>query len=575
MTSRSATATTNRTADRRHRLSRLRKRWALTVLLGLAATSGCAANSSWLALGRSGADAATLAVAATVPQTAAQSAPATEPPTPHESLAPHEPAALLASTATVGYEVDAPVAHAPAGTQAVQNRFAAALSEAPPIQLFAAAQAGAGDDEPADNAAATDPPEATETVPAGEAISDGPTGASVQQLVQAALANHPRLRAARHRVAAETQRIPQERALPDPTFNNTFWPIHDQALQTAGGRVGNQMSLTQSIPWKGKRETRAAIAAREAQVARAEVERIEREIAEAVRLAYYEVWYADRAIEITRKTQELVDDLVRVAEARYRSGGTQQDVLRAQLELDRLDDELVELEQQKAVAQADLAALLQQPVRLVPLVRDQMDLPEDRQQLIELVAVAEANNPELQGLAWELQRDRGRQRLACMQQYPDLQVGLHWALISDDHNVLSPVANGHDNINFSVGTTLPIWRSKIDAGIREAAHRASSTALRREARRDEIMGQLRRLVAEADAVLEQRRLYEERIIPRTEATLKLSVADYRGGRSDFFSLTETYRELLQFETQLARFDASLAAILARIDRLAGVPHQPW
>ena len=50
-------------------------------------------------------------------------------------------------------------------------------------------------------------------------------------------------------------------------------------------------------------------------MAQAEVERIEREITEAVRLAYYEVSFATRAIAIIGETHELVDDLTQVAAA--------------------------------------------------------------------------------------------------------------------------------------------------------------------------------------------------------------------------------------------------------------------
>ncbi len=158
-----------------------------------------------------------------------------------------------------------------------------------------------------------------------------------------------------------------------------------------------------------------------------------------------------------------------------------------------------------------------------------------------------------------------------MQKCPDLHIGLNWGLVSDDHKVLSRVANGHDQINFNVGTTLPIWRDKINAGVREAANRTSSTTKRLDAERDALYGKLRRLLAQADAFTEQRNIYEKRIIPRTEDTLKLSIADYRGKRTDFFSLIETYRELLMFETQLARINASLAGTVAQIERAVGCP----
>jgi outer membrane protein TolC len=393
----------------------------------------------------------------------------------------------------------------------------------------------------------------------------------VEYFVGLALAQHPSIQAARQRVSAEVNRIPQVRALPDPKFNNTFWPIHDQSLQTAAGRVGNQMSLSQAIPWPEKLRTKAAIVSQEVQVAQAEVEQIEREITESVRLAYYEVWFATRAIAIIEETKDLFDDLTKVAEARFRSGGTQQDVLRARLESDRLDDQFVGLAKQKRIAQADLAALVQQPVTLLAEASDELGLSDVPTQLDELIALAEQCNPKLKGLAWEIQRDRQKHRLACLQKYPDLQEGLNWGLVSDDSNVISPVANGHDQINFNVGTTLPIWRDKINAGVREAANRTGSTTKRLSAERDALYGKLRRLLAQADAFTEQRDIYKKRIIPRTEDTLKLAIADYRGKRTDFFSLIETYRELLMFETQLARIDASLAGTVARIEREVGCP----
>lgn len=408
-------------------------------------------------------------------------------------------------------------------------------------------------------------------VAGAEVVGAGMVGTvqNVDYFVGLALAQHPSIQAARQRVSAEVNRIPQVRALPDPMFNNTFWPIHEQSLQTAAGRVGNQMSLSQAIPWPEKLRAKAAIVNQEVQIAQAEVDRIEREITESVRLAYYEVWFATRAIAIIEETQELIDDLTKVAEARYRTGGTQQDVLRARLESDRLEDQLVGLAKQKQVAQADLAALVQQPVTLMPEASDDIGLADVPKQLDGLIALAEACNPELIGLAWEIQRDRQKHRLACLQQYPDLQVGLNWGLVSDDHKVLSGVANGHDQISFNVGTSLPIWRDKINAGVREAANRTSSTTMRLDAERNALYGKLRRLLAQADAFTEQRDIYQQRIIPRIEDTLKLSIADYRGKRTDFFSLIETYRELLMFETQLARINASLAGTVARIERAVG------
>jgi hypothetical protein len=79
------------------------------------------------------------------------------------------------------------------------------------------------------------------------------------------------------------------------------------------------------------------------------------------------------------------------------------------------------------------------------------------------------------------------------------------------------------------------------------------------------------LVARADALTEQRSIYEIRIVPRAEDSLKLAFSGYRGKRADIFSLIETYRERLMLGTQLARIEATRAGAIAQIERTAGCP----
>ncbi|WP_231743691.1 TolC family protein [Stieleria neptunia] len=205
----------------------------------------------------------------------------------------------------------------------------------------------------------------------------------------------------------------------------------------------------------------------------------------------------------------------------------------------------------------------------MPTTVDELHLDEAEPELDSLVAHAERSNPMLRGLAAEIARDRAKESLACLQQYPDFQLGLGYSIISDDHDVLSGVANGHDNINFTVGVTLPIWRDKINAGIREAAHQRSSTSLRLDAERDRVRGSLRRQVAAAYAAIEQLELFRDRLIPRTEQTLQIATADYQGKKADFTDLIATYRELLALQVQVARAKANLASTLAQIERIAG------
>lgn len=394
---------------------------------------------------------------------------------------------------------------------------------------------------------------------------------TLDALVVTALQSHPEVTAARQRVSAAVSRVPQARALPDPMFSNTFWPIHAHALQTAGGRIGNQMSLSQQVPWPTKLSAKANVASREIQIALADVAKVQADITESVKLAYFDLWMIEESLRIVQDNRELVDDLVTVSSARYRAGGSQQDVLRAESEGDKLDDQLIMLRGRREQARADLATLIGEPLEAMPTVAIAPNIPNSVPNMDDLVAAIEACNPSLQGLAAEISRDRAKETVACLSQYPDLQFGIGWAIVSDDEEVLSPVANGHDNVNFTVGVTLPIWRDKIDAARREAAHQRASTQNRQQAQRDRLRGDLRRQIAAAYATIEQQRLLEERLIPRAQRALTIATADYQGQRTDFFNLIDLYQELLQHQVQLARNKASLASTLARIERIVGCP----
>jgi outer membrane protein TolC len=268
-----------------------------------------------------------------------------------------------------------------------------------------------------------------------------------------------------------------------------------------------------------------------------------------------------------------VNDLIKVAEARYVAGGSQQDVIRAELEKEKLDQQLLELRQQKAVAQADLAALIQVPAPIRLEAEPKLLIGDVPAQLEELVARAEQCNPELQGLVWQIERDAQQQRLACLQKYPDLRLGMQYGMMNIGGSI-SPVADGNDMISFNVGVTLPVWREKIRAGIHEASAERLSSTRQLEAEYLSIEGKLRRLLADAQSLEQQRMLFVDRITPKAEQAYTVAMSDYTVGKTTFAQLVDNYSELLLFKLQTARLEATLAGTLAQIERAVGCPPQP-
>ena len=391
----------------------------------------------------------------------------------------------------------------------------------------------------------------------------------VSELVNRTLNSHPEVTSIQLEIQAARARVPQMEALPDPTFNNTFWPVQQQSLQTAAGRVGNQMSFNQKMPWPEKRKMQVSLAKKEIQIKLSELNRVKSEYTKAVKLACYDLWLSDQTLGILRTTRKGLVDLLPIVEARVRSGGLQSDLLRARIAIDKIDQRISLAEQKQGIARSKISEF--SGVSVTDLqVGIEIDVPEPfQEELTYLHAKADETNPEILELNWQRQRSKDQVQLADLQRYPDLQFGLHWGLVSNDQQVLSGVANGRDMVSFNVGTTLPIWQSKNRSAVKEARSIESSLLSKIGSQRGAVFNEVRSLYVSIQSLKQRRQLYAEGILPKTLEMLKLGIADYRGQRIGFDDLTTLYLERLQIETEMLRTDAEIATSVAKLERVIG------
>lgn len=387
--------------------------------------------------------------------------------------------------------------------------------------------------------------------------------------VQLALGRNPEILAAQRAINASSAVIPQVTAFDDPMLVDTFQPFDKHAVQTAAGRAPNTLMLSQKFPWFGKLETRGQIAEQDVQMAMTRLAQAELKVTEDARLAFYEVQFSQRAIAITEEDAALLRDLLQIAEARYRTGAaSQQDVLRAQVELNKIDDRLIALRRQLRQSQADLARVLHTSPESNLLATSEIEIPSAPEQIEQLYQMAAECRPELQERFFAIQKTQRARDLAELNYYPDVTAGLGWQAVSQSDS-LSRVANGNDNLMMTVGVNLPIWRDKLDAGVREWEQRSLENARRYESTLDDTFRLIRRLMVQVDAIRQQIDLFKGSMIPKTEQALRVSTADYRVNKVDFQQLLDNWSDLLMFHLQVARLEANLAQTLARLERVVG------
>ena len=152
----------------------------------------------------------------------------------------------------------------------------------------------------------------------------------VQDYIAFALGRNAGIQAARSRVDAAANRVPQAASLEDPMFTANGWPFYPNVPQTAGGRMTAEVMVSQQVPWMGKLRGRAEAAEAEVNAARARLAAEELNTIEAVKRAYYDLHLAEQSIRITEQNRSLLAQVLQIAEARYQTGATsQQDVTSA------------------------------------------------------------------------------------------------------------------------------------------------------------------------------------------------------------------------------------------------------
>ncbi|HZC24213.1 MAG TPA: TolC family protein, partial [Candidatus Binatia bacterium] len=286
---------------------------------------------------------------------------------------------------------------------------------------------------------------------------------TLQELVGIALAQNPAIKSAAERFQAQRARAPQARSLPDPMVSGGWMGnITPFSVQKGDPSSYRGLTVSQAFPTPGKLGLRGKIADRKAEAGRWEYEQTERQVVAEVKAAYYAYFYDTKAIQITEKDKDLLQKLESIAEARYRVGkGIQQDVLRAQVEVSRIDQKLIVLDQEEHTARVRLNTLLNQDPE-TPLAPPAAVQPADFQiSLDDLYAMAHENDPGLERDKRMIEGSQFSVNLAQKAYQPDFDVAYSYEQrpdMPDMHGVM-------------VGVNIPIFfRSKQREGVIEASH---------------------------------------------------------------------------------------------------------
>jgi outer membrane protein, heavy metal efflux system len=405
------------------------------------------------------------------------------------------------------------------------------------------------------------------SVPANRAVrTDSTPSISLGELVEQALAENPEIKAMQRNFDRVQARIPQAKALPDPMleygYAGNIVPVPPFDLQKGDPSSARMLSFSQEIPFPGKLALKGKMARAEAESEWWNYEQTRLVVVAEVKDAHFEYYYLDKAIDTVSKNKSLLERFAKISEARYSVGkGIQQDVLKAQVEISKLIDQLTVLEQRRQTAVAKINSLLYRDTEWPIGKPEEVKLEPVTQVLGELNELALANYPGLKAQRRKIDREQFGVELAEKGKYPDFNVKFGY----------QNRAGMPDMYGLSVGVTIPLYfGQKQRPAIAEAAAGKAAEQKRLENLTTLLLYKVKERYTAAATAERLAKLYGTTIIPQSTLSLESAIASYEVGSVDFLTLMDNLVTLLNYQLSYYEQVSNVERAMAQLEPLVGV-----
>jgi len=384
----------------------------------------------------------------------------------------------------------------------------------------------------------------------------------LSDLLAEARQESPEILAARARVQAAKARLPLATSLPDPMgmveLDNAGFKQY-----TVGRDMGSQVmySVTQDIPFPGKLIAQRHAAGREADRSSAELKAVEWDVLTRLKTAYYDLGFVYESLDILDENRNLLDQFAKTAEVKYKTGsGIQADVLKAQVELAKVEEKRIGLEQRKTALEAQIRSLLAKPSD-ESLGRPENITPSFDKSYGMVESLALRNNPDLLAQNKGLESSRAQVAAAKYGYLPDLSLTAGYGY----RGQLDPM------VKAGVGINIPLWAiGKQRNAVKEAQSNLGEAKYSQEAMKQNVLARIGEGYSAVTKAQRLADLYGKTIVPQADAALQSAFTSYKVGKMDFLDLLTDFTTLLDYQLQAREQETELAKAIASLEQVTGV-----
>jgi outer membrane protein TolC len=388
---------------------------------------------------------------------------------------------------------------------------------------------------------------------------------TLDEIERLALADNPEIHVAARKVSMAEAHVPTTGRLDDPQFVLRDWQVPLSKPWDLNA-AQNMLMLSQSLPGPGKRPLQTSIAQSDVNLAKDELERVRLRVQVEARKAFFDLLLAQEELRIHDQHVDITRQAIEAARIKYTVGKVpQQDVLKAQLAMTRLEEHMIRFERDAEVARGRMNTMLgRDPATPIHVQGDfgvGAELPAEKQ----LQQLSLEWRPDLLEAQAAADKSRKEETLAHKAYVPDFSVAGGYMLMPTGNNP-------RNNYMIEGSVTLP-WlnRRKHDAEISESAVKVTEQDAEVAAMRNAAFGQIDEALAEARSAQRMARLYHDSLEPQAESTLHAAVIAYENNQTDLLDLLDSQMAVIDVDLAWFQSMGDFATSMSDLELAVGAP----
>ena len=377
--------------------------------------------------------------------------------------------------------------------------------------------------------------------------------------------NNPSLKAVRAGQQAMLARSSQAAAWADPRGSVDF--NAGRFVRVAPDSFTDQrLAVEQTIPITGKNRLREKSARADAKMSGEIVRRRELDLTAHAKAAYIRLGNIYTQLEINRNNTRLLKQMVDTSRNRFESAKeTESDVLMAETELAKLEENAVDFEQQISDQQTILNTLMDHAPDASlwrPITsHTEPTLPS----LVAVEFMALNHRPEIISAQRNIDSARAKLKLSQRERIPEPNLRLEASRYNGDSQPVTELMAG---ISFD----LPWFNHrKYSAAIEENKSLVERAEHEMEAIKSETLALVRDQLKRIETFRHHTELFRQKITPLARQTIEASQTSYQSDRGGLAQMLNARHNAQDAESMLSQHEADYEIALVELEAIVGVP----